>query len=812
LIVVFTASSSVRVNTVTTDEQRAQQITRLADGGWVVTWQSAMQETGSDGASTGVYQQRYDADGKAVGGEVHVNSYTPSSQYAPKITALENGGWVVAWNSNAQDGSATGVYQQVFDAEGDRSGGETQINTVTNFAQQDPLPIGLEDGRFVTLWLVQEADGTPFGTFRIYQRLFEPDGDAITGEIEVGAPITGNLSEPRAVALKDGGWVVTWSTEGSGTTVYQQVFSSTGGVVRATEQVNTHDPLNQFDPSVTALDSGGWVITWTSYGQDGADTGIYQQAYTETGTRLGLETKVNTTEPAALQSSSVVPLKNGGWVVVWQSSDNTNRSVYTQAFDADGNAIGDETAVSTPARPIPQQTITALEGGGWVVVWNGVDGTDTDGDYTSDSTGVFLQIFNEDGSKDGGVRRVNSSTSGSQALDSSVGRNQDKVIALDDGGFVITWTSTSVDGENVDVYQRAYHPGTLAPEGITGTLTFTEGKTGTVGTLRAVDDDSDTGFIWSLVDDAGGRFRIDEETGKVTVANAVRLDYEQAKTHTVTVKVTDADGNSFTKTLTANGIDVANEDLTGSSRADKLWGGSKADTFRGADGDDSLRGGGGKDVLDGGDGADLADYSDKLSRVEVKLNDEHSVTVRVDGASEDLIRNIENLLGGTASDKFTGDANGNSLSGRSGNDTLVGGDGKDILTGGSGKDTLSGHNDRSTSDDGDCDLFVYTAASESGLSSATQDVVWGTFTHGSSRGDLIDLSAIDANGSASGNGTFRFIGTDSFHTNSTGEVQVRATENTHEYLVKIDTDTDSGSEMTILVHSNSALTASDFIL
>src|SRR5690606_22095310 len=119
-------------------------------------------------------------------------------------------------------------------------------------------------------------------------------------------------------------------------------------------------------------------------------------------------------------------------------------------------------------------------------------------------------------------------------------------------------------------------------------------------------------------------------TGKVSVAKPLLLDYEQAKSHTIVVKVTDNDGNSFTKTLAVSGIDVAREDLTGSAGADKLYGGSKVDKFKGAGGNDVLRGGTGKDVLDGGSGSDTADYSDKSKKVEVKLDGSKAVTVKVD--------------------------------------------------------------------------------------------------------------------------------------------------------------------------------------
>jgi Ca2+-binding RTX toxin-like protein len=169
----------------------------------------------------------------------------------------------------------------------------------------------------------------------------------------------------------------------------------------------------------------------------------------------------------------------------------------------------------------------------------------------------------------------------------------------------------------------------------------------------------------------------------------------------------------------------------------------------------------------------------------------------------------DRLYGRGGDDFLTGDDGNDSISAGAGADEIYAGIGADRLTGGSGADRLGAFNG-GLEDDGSRDLFLYEKLSDSGLSAATQDVLFGFFDGATN--DRIDLSRIDANGSAAGNGTFRFIGTGSFHATSEGEVQVRATANANEYLVKIDADTDTGSEMTLLVHSTSLLTASDFIL
>ena len=95
-----------KVNTHTTSEQFSPSVTALADGGWVVTW-STESYTGS---VWGIYQQRYNANGTLSNSEQRVNTYSYPPEREPSITALADGGWVVTWQSNGQDGSGFSVY------------------------------------------------------------------------------------------------------------------------------------------------------------------------------------------------------------------------------------------------------------------------------------------------------------------------------------------------------------------------------------------------------------------------------------------------------------------------------------------------------------------------------------------------------------------------------------------------------------------------------------------------------------------------------------------------------------------------------
>jgi Ca2+-binding RTX toxin-like protein len=129
------------------------------------------------------------------------------------------------------------------------------------------------------------------------------------------------------------------------------------------------------------------------------------------------------------------------------------------------------------------------------------------------------------------------------------------------------------------------------------------------------------------------------------------------------------------------------EGVRGSRFADTLIGDAENNALEGNAGDDVLNGGLGADTLDGGDDLDTADYSDRAASIRVTLNGANGASVSVGGIAEDILRNIENVRGGSGNDQLTGDAQNNVLEGNGGDDLLEGGLGVDTLVGGLGSDT-----------------------------------------------------------------------------------------------------------------------------
>jgi len=77
-----------------------------------------------------------------------------------------------------------------------------------------------------------------------------------------------------------------------------------------------------------------------------------------------------------------------------------------------------------------------------------------------------------------------------------------------------------------------------------------------VGMVSALDPNPGDGVTFELVDNAGGRFAIDPQTGALAVANGAALDHESADRHDIVVRVTDDGGAAYEEGFTLRVADV----------------------------------------------------------------------------------------------------------------------------------------------------------------------------------------------------------------------------------------------------------------
>ena len=386
------------VNTTTTDIQANPTIVNLSDGGFVVAWQSNLQ----DGSSFGVYAQRYDAAGAPVGGETQVNTTTIDRQQDVEITALNDGGYIIAWESDNQDGDGYGVYTQRYDAAGAPVGGETQVNTTTASNQHSPTIAGLNDGGYVIAWTSGSQDGDGNG---VYMQRYDNAGVPLGSETQVNTTTIEDQDTAAVTVLQNGDFVITWESsnqDGDGIGVYMQRYDSAGVPLGSETQVNTTTVNGQDDPHIAALDNGGFVITWESSLQDGDGNGLYGQIFDSAGNPVGGEFQINTETTDSQQDQRVEALPNGGFIVIWESNlqDGDQYGIYAQQFDASGNSIGNELHLTTTTIGIQADpNITVLDDGRIVAVW---ESDNNDGD----SEGIVGRIFQPGISEDAAAGTV----------------------------------------------------------------------------------------------------------------------------------------------------------------------------------------------------------------------------------------------------------------------------------------------------------------------------------------------------------------------------------------------------------------------
>ncbi|WP_170565742.1 calcium-binding protein [Ruegeria atlantica] len=360
--------SEFRINSTTYGTQTVSSVTALEDGGFVVTWLSF----GQDGSGWGIYGQRYAANGIAQGAEFRVNTTTQDFPWYSSATALADGDFVVTWESFSWDGSRWDVYGQRYAADGSKQGTEFQVNTHTTNDQGDPSVTGLTGGGFVVTWDSFGQDGSGYG---VYGQLYTADGTKQGSEFRVNKTAQDSQINPSVNALADGGFVVTWDSDGqdgSGFGVYGQRYAADGSKQGSEFQINTHTKNDQRFASVTALADGGFVVTWNSWGQDGSGFGVYGQLYTADGTKQGSEFRVNAYTLGLQWFSSVTALEDGGFVVTWQShgQDGSGDGIYGQRYASDGTKQGSEFLVNTTLTSNQfDPSVTGLADGDFVVSW-----------------------------------------------------------------------------------------------------------------------------------------------------------------------------------------------------------------------------------------------------------------------------------------------------------------------------------------------------------------------------------------------------------------------------------------------------------
>jgi len=197
------------------------------------------------------------------------------------------------------------------------------------------------------------------------------------------------------------------------------------------------------------LKNGNLVLVWVDTSADLGD--LKAQIYDTNGNPVGSEITVATYTDNRQVEPEVAAMDNGGFIVVYRDesthwASGISTEIVAQLFDASGAKAGAEFKVNSAVNA-SQYTphVARLNDGRLVVTWN------DNGSISAIDYSIKAQILNADGTKSGNVFTV--------AENPSITQNTPVIAALSNGGFAITWYTTSTsfgDNTKTEVYAQAY--------------------------------------------------------------------------------------------------------------------------------------------------------------------------------------------------------------------------------------------------------------------------------------------------------------------------------------------------------------------
>ncbi len=553
-------------------------------GAYAVAW------VGQDGTSndTSIYTQLFNADGTAISAAVKLDGAASVHDVAPQIATLADGGYIVTWYLSGGDG----IYVQRFDDTGVAVGNTLPLAVPGSYSNASPQVTVLDNGSYVVTW-----QGNTSGDYHIYLQQFDANGAGATPVVldaTTGVDFN-NESQPQITALANGGYVVTWSSFDYSSSNYTnstwvQQFDATGAKVGSIVELDGANNSGNFGindaiPYVAALADGGYVITWMEYDNTNGsyENSVYVQQFTAGGSKVGavvqLDAPHNNTTINYDEYPRITALGDGGYVVTWMGNGGSGPDIYVQKFNASGVAVGDIARLEASGGAIDQfPHVTAVGADGeYMVTWyafNPANGIFNFNLYVQKfnadgSTYENLVVLNHDGhatvqsSESGTVYLVNDTVMVSQLSDitgaasdqwasTAVTANTPAAIsaanladgtyhawAVDAAGNLSVISGSSVMVDNVDpVFTSAATAADITDSTVPGDTVYTAAATDAHGVTYSLNDTQ--------------HFRINASTGVVTLIASPAM----ASGAQFIVTATDAAGNQTTQTVTYNVVDT----------------------------------------------------------------------------------------------------------------------------------------------------------------------------------------------------------------------------------------------------------------
>ncbi len=367
--------SDFRISPRAAERPAFPDVATAADGSFVVVWTELDVE---DKQPDLVKARLFDAAGRPRSGPILVARIVHTLG-TPAVAMAPDGRFVVVWQGAVENPYL--VFGRRYDADGRPLGPRFRLAD-TELDQFEPDVAMASDGSFVTVWY--QPDGSVIAGITMTDvvfRLFAADGRPRNRAL---VAIGGDMDQsiPQVALRPDGGFVVVCQSrmgESSSYDIKARLFFASGDPLGGAFLVTDDSPFpdDLVEPAVAVAADGRFAIAWTDRGGDFArdhedGVGVAARFYAADATPLGPSLRPNTFLPGPQEKPGVSALPNRGFLVLWDSGgdlDRSGRGIFARVFGPHGMPRGDEQLVISEGRLGPPAVSIAPNGRG-IAVWS----------------------------------------------------------------------------------------------------------------------------------------------------------------------------------------------------------------------------------------------------------------------------------------------------------------------------------------------------------------------------------------------------------------------------------------------------------
>jgi hypothetical protein len=358
-------------------EGQVNSVAADSNGNYVVVW-----EGNGVGDSYGVFAQQFQADGTPRGSELRVNSTTADSQVGPVVATDHAGDFAVAWSTRA---SAVGgnlvAYARVFNADGTARTGDIQVTPASTSQANFAMSIAMDaSGDFVVLtdgW-VKSGKSTDSGIiqFQRYDALGQAQGKLV--QVDDTKLVNGSA----AVAMDNvGDFAVAWNDDGDAIGARVQRYSAAGKKVGSLIATGLTSGYSR--PGMAMDGTGRFAVTGCLdvLGPDGRPVAHQLvRSFDANGTPQGPAFDYASGGGAGYRSAVAIDTQ-GNAIVAWTNGDVLGQRISPAGVPLESAFTVNTTLDNVEAFP----SVATTPGGSFVAVWSGYG--------PGDDSGVFSQRF-----------------------------------------------------------------------------------------------------------------------------------------------------------------------------------------------------------------------------------------------------------------------------------------------------------------------------------------------------------------------------------------------------------------------------------